>query len=282
MLQLGLHLLLMDPLLLDQPLLFLQLLLLLLLLQAPLGRQQGLLERLQQIRPRHRDDNVDVVYDEQRLVLHLVREVRQVVRQIQHLRQTRLGGLVELLQKRLDDGSPLLLRVPQYGVQKAIQRRRILAIADSHAPDHRGLLLQYLLEPVAELDADLGLGVHEARVLLLDVLELLVGAVAHGFLAVRAHADEVGHYRDGVHETLGQDELDDLEGGVPDAEVGVEERLEDLLEVELDDGAGHARGDVAHLLEVLLLGQLGPLEVLLDHALLLLGQVELDVLQDLR
>lgn len=61
-----------------------------------------------------------------------------------------------------------------------------------------------------------------------------------------------------VNETLVECKSDDVEGKVTHIGLRVEEGLQDLLEVQLHDGATHTRRDVTHLLQVLLLGQLLP------------------------
>ena len=65
-------------------------------------------------------------------------------------------------------------------------------------------------------------------------------------------------YLHGVDETLVEGEGDDAEGKVAHIGLCVEECLQHLLQVELHDGAAHAGRHVAHLLQVLLLGQLVP------------------------
>ena len=54
-------------------------------------------------------------------------------------------------------------------------------------------LLKELLETEAEHDALHQLHVDEARIFLLDVLQLLVGGVRHPLLAVSGHANQVRH-----------------------------------------------------------------------------------------
>lgn len=61
-----------------------------------------------------------------------------------------------------------------------------------------------------------------------------------------------------VNETLVERQSDDVEGKVTYTGLCVEEGLQDLLEVQLHDGAAHTRRDVTHLLQVLLLGELLP------------------------
>lgn len=61
-----------------------------------------------------------------------------------------------------------------------------------------------------------------------------------------------------MNESLVEREGDDAKGKVAHVGLRVEEGLQHLLQVELHDGAAHARRDVAHLLQVLLLRHLVP------------------------
>ncbi len=71
-------------------------------------------------------------------------------------------------------------------------------------------------------------------------------------------------------QSLLEDKLSDPEGGLPHAGRGVDETVQNRLQVELDDCTGHTGRHVTHLLQVLLLGRLGPLLVFFDHPYFLL------------
>lgn len=61
-----------------------------------------------------------------------------------------------------------------------------------------------------------------------------------------------------VNETLVECQSDDVESKMTHTGLRVEESLQNLLEVQLHDGAAHTRRYVAHLFQVLLLGKLLP------------------------
>ena len=61
-----------------------------------------------------------------------------------------------------------------------------------------------------------------------------------------------------MDQTLLEDELDDLEGGLACHQLGMDVGVEDGLEVDLDHGGSHPGRHVAHLLQVLLLSILFP------------------------
>lgn len=61
-----------------------------------------------------------------------------------------------------------------------------------------------------------------------------------------------------VNEALIKCEGNDVESEVPYAGLSVEERLQHLFQIKLHNGAAHPRGDVSHLLQILLFGQFFP------------------------
>lgn len=57
-----------------------------------------------------------------------------------------------------------------------------------------------------------------------------------------------------MNEALAQSQCYDTQRKVPNHGLGVEEGLQHLLQINLHYGTAHARGDVSHLLQILLLG----------------------------
>uniref|UniRef100_A0A182QAN4 Uncharacterized protein n=1 Tax=Anopheles farauti TaxID=69004 RepID=A0A182QAN4_9DIPT len=143
-------------------------------------------KRRQQVRAGDGDKHVDVVNNVQRLVLHRVREVGQIVRQVQHLPQADLT-VVELLRDRLDERTPLGLGAAQQRVQETVQRRRrFLRILHSIAAHDAGLVtaLEQLLQLVRQLHAGVRFHIYKARILLVDLLQMPVRTVCHLWISL--------------------------------------------------------------------------------------------------
>lgn len=68
----------------------------------------------------------------------------------------------------------------------------------------------------------------------------------------------VSVYLYGVYEALAEGQGDDVKSKVSHAGLRVEERLQDLFEIQLHDRAAHPGRDIAHLLQILLLRHLLP------------------------
>ena len=162
--------------------------------------------------------DVDVVDEEEWLVHHSVGDVCEVIRQVEHGGEVVVGGLVKLLEQHHENCPSLGLVCSETGVQESVKSGWQLALLSPEAPD-RPLHAppgQDVLQLVGVSDALHELHVYEARVLLLDVLQLLVRRVADPLLGVSGHADEVGDDLDGVDEALAQDQLDHSQGRVTD------------------------------------------------------------------
>lgn len=84
-------------------------------------RLQSFPERGQQVGTGHRNQHINMMDNVERFVLHGVRKVGQVVRQVEHLLECDLA-VVELLRDGLDEGAPLGLGVTQQRVQEAVER----------------------------------------------------------------------------------------------------------------------------------------------------------------
>ena len=61
-----------------------------------------------------------------------------------------------------------------------------------------------------------------------------------------------------LNQTLLQDKLDDFEGRLPNANVRMKKRLQNLFQVQLNNSACHAWWHVTHFFKILLFWQFGP------------------------
>ena len=77
------------------------------------------------------------------------------------------------------------------------------------------------------------------------------------------------------YQSLLQNQLRDFEGRMTHTGRSVNETVQNGFQIELDDGAGHARRDVIHLFQIFIFRRFRPLLVFFDHSNLFLLKIDI-------